>query len=115
MKIDLTIIITYVIDILLTALATFISVKVIPFLQERGLYEYAKRAVRAASTLFGDGDGEKKFNWALDKLASSRFGKMFDVYELKDQLQAAYVDFCAELGKEPGKAAETYFESTEGK
>lgn len=105
--IDLTQIIVAVIGLAFTVLTAFISKKVIPFLQEKGLEKYAKTLVSVAYTLFGENCGAEKFNYVFDKISKSKWAKYFDVERIKEAIQSAYVELCTDMGIIPSPANPT--------
>ena len=100
---DLTEIAVAVVGIALNVLVGVVSSKVVPYLRERGLDKYAKSLVSVALTMFSDGQGAEKFEYALSRLEASRYGKYFDEDRLGEAVQAAYVELCASLGVAPSK------------
>lgn len=106
-NIDLTDLLIGVFDIIVGLVGTFVVPKLITFLKEKGLYNLTRSLVKAACTFFGDNMGKEKFEWVLDKLKASKFGKYFDEDKLRAEIQAAYVDLCIELGVTPSPAAQT--------
>ncbi len=103
MNIDFTNIITWAVYAVSVLTVTFTAAKIIPFLKEKGFYEFTAQMVRAAVTYFLDGQGREKFDWVFEQV-NSRYGKWFDVEAVKNAIQAAYVDMCISLGKEPSPA-----------
>lgn len=87
----------------LNLLVGVVSSKVLPYLRERGLDKYAKSLVSVALTTFSDGQGAEKFEYALSRLESSRYGKYFNEERLAEAVQSAYVELCASLGVAPSK------------
>ena len=100
---DLTEIAVAVVGIALNVLVGVVSSRVVPYLRERGLDKYAKSLVSVALTMFSDGQGAEKFEYALSRLEASRYGKYFDEDRLGEAVQAAYVELCASLGVAPSK------------
>lgn len=98
---DLTEIAVAVVGIALNVLVGVVSSKVVPYLRERGLDKYAKSLVSVALTIFSEGQGAEKFEYALSRLEASRYGKYFDEDRLGEAVQAAYVELCASLGVAP--------------
>lgn len=110
---DFTYLILWLITTAAFILTSFLGARVIPFLRERGFYEFTSRTVRAAATYFLEGQGREKFDWVFDRI-NERYGKYFSVDRVKAAIQAAYVDMCADLGKIPSPAAESPEEKQEG-
>lgn len=77
--------------------------KVIPFLKEKGLFEFTAQMVKAALTYFADGQGAEKFEWVFAQI-EDRYGAWFDSETIKNAIQGAYVDMCVKLGKTPAPA-----------
>ncbi len=101
--IDFTALVTWAIEVLTIIVIAVISSKIIPFLKEKGLYAFTAQMVNAAVTFFMDGQGKEKFNWVFEQV-ESKYGNWFDVDVIQNAIQAAYVDMCIELGKEPSPA-----------
>ena len=101
LTLDLTEITIAVIGIALNVIVGVVSSKVLPYLRERGLDKYAKSLVSVALTLFSDGQGAEKFEYALSRLEESRYGKYFNEERLAEAVQAAYVELCTSLGVAP--------------
>jgi len=98
--IDFTGIITWVISTVAILTAAIVGSKVIPFLKEKGFYNFTAQMVKAAVTYFLDGQGKEKFDWVFEQV-NAKYGEWFDVDIIKNAIQAAYVDMCIALGKEP--------------
>lgn len=103
-EINLTDLLNAVITALFSLLVFALKKYVVPFIKEKGLEKYAKALVKVAYTLYGEGCGAEKFDYALEQLKKSKWGKYFDTDRLKEAIQAAYVEFCLELGVTPSAA-----------
>lgn len=101
MTIDLTKLITAVIEIVFTLIVGLLTTKIIPMLREKGLYKYADVFVKCALTAFEAGHGKEKFDYVFERISESKYGKYFDAETIKAAIQAAYVNMCNELKKEP--------------
>lgn len=101
MNIDVTEIIVVIIQIVFALIVAFVTKKVLPFLQEKGLYKYADMLVKCASTIYEEGAGKEKFDYAFKKLSESKYGKFFDSETIKAAIQSAYVEMCTQLAKDP--------------
>lgn len=100
---DYTNLILWLISAAIFIITALLGRYIVPFLREKGLYDFTARTVKAAATYFLDGQGKEKFDWAFARI-NERYGKYFNVEEVKDAIQTAYVDMCAQLGKEPSPA-----------
>ncbi len=103
MNIDFTNIITWAVYAVSVLIVTLTASKIIPFLKEKGFYAFTAQMVKAAVTYFLDGQGREKFDWVFERV-NAKYGKWFDAETVKNAIQAAYVDMCAALGKEPSRA-----------
>ena len=103
--VDFTGIIAWAITALAMLLAAFIGAKIIPFLREKGFYDFVALMVKAAVTYFLDGQGKKKFDWVFERV-EAKYGAYFDSEAIKNAIQSAYVDMCIALGKEPSPSKE---------
>ena len=97
--IDFTEIAQWIIRLIFTFLACFITSKVIPYLKEKGLYNFTERLVKAVSTMFPENYGTEKFEWVFEQLKNSKYGKYFDEETLKATIQGEYVKFKASIGE----------------
>ena len=112
MVIDFTELITWAIEALTAIILLVLGSKVIPFLKEKGFYNFTACMVKAAATYFLDGQGKEKFEWVFSQV-NAKYGMFFDVDVIKDTIQAAYVDMCVSLGKVPALSrADEYEEET---
>lgn len=102
--IDFTEIVIAALGIMFNIIAAVITKKVIPLLKERGLDKYAKALVSVAYTMFANGSGVEKFDYAFQCLEKSEYGKYFDEDRIKQAIQSAYVELCTELGVIPSPA-----------
>lgn len=100
-SLDLTEIVIALFGLFFNVMLGIITSRVVPWIKEKGLDKYAKALVSVAYTMFADGSGADKFNYAFDRLATSKYGKLFDEDRLKEAIQAAYVELCTELGQIP--------------
>lgn len=98
--IDFTGFITWAISAITILVIAVLASKVIPFMKEKGFYSFTAQMVKAAITYFLDGQGKEKFDWVFEQV-SAKYGEYFDVDEIKNAIQGAYVDMCIALGKEP--------------
>ena len=101
--IDFTNLITWAIEAIAVIVIAVVGSKFIPFLKEKGLYNFTAQMVKAALTYYFDGQGKEKFNWVFEQV-EAKYGDWFDVDVIQNAIQAAYVDMCIELGKEPSPA-----------
>lgn len=111
--IDFTELITWAITTAAILIATLIGAKVIPFLKEKGFYEFTAQMVKAAVTYFLDGQGREKFDWVFAQI-EAKYGEYFDAETIKNAIQGAYVDMCIALGKAPSPSKVGEDEETEG-
>lgn len=97
--IDLTTIAQWLISLTFAFIAYVLTNKVVPYLKEKGLYNFTERLVKAVSTMFPDNYGAEKFEWVFEQLQNSKYGKYFDEEVLKATIQGEYVKFKASMGE----------------
>lgn len=114
-QINLTDLLNAVITTLFSLIVFALKKYVVPYIKEKGLEKYAKALVKVAYTLYGEGCGVAKFDYAFEQLKKSKWAKYFDTDKLKETIQAAYVEFCLEMGLEPSAAHPESITAGEGK
>lgn len=110
--IDFTNLITWCISVLSVIIIAIVGSKFVPFLREKGFYNFVAQMVKAVVTYFTDGHGKEKFEWVFAQV-EKKYGKYFDVDEIKNAIQSAYVDMCIALGKEPAPSKGEEYEEYE--
>lgn len=104
MQIDFTELIIAILGIIFSLISAAVAKYVIPWLRERGLDSFSAKLVPLAWSLFEDGQGKEKFDYVYSKL-KSKYGKWFDVDEIRAAIQEAYINFCATRGVEPSRGS----------
>ena len=102
--IDLTDLLNAIITTLFSLIVFALKKYVVPYIKEKGLEKYAKALVKVAYTLYGEGCDKEKFDYVFEQLKKTKWAKYFDADRIKATIQAAYVEFCLEMGLDPSAA-----------
>lgn len=113
MNIDFTQLIIAIIGVIISVMSALITKYVIPWLKRKNLEGVLSALVKVAYSIFSDGEGEKKFEYVINK-ASAKFSKWFSVQEIAEYTQAAYVEFCIEKGIAPSEITDANKEKISG-